>query len=361
MDSEINGAGNPSTNSPIEFTGKGGEYFRIWIVNLALTILTLGIYSAWAKVRRMQYFYRNTSLLGNGFDYHGNPIAILKGRIIGVLLLAVYQVTLSFNIVLGLLVFLALIVALPWLLQRSICFKLLNSSYRGLRFRFNGSMGGAYQAFLAWPIAGYFSMGFLMPLAHQRIKAYQHNNSVYGTSSFTFGALPSPFYIIYLKLFGATILAVIVAVMLAAMSGMFTGVFSGMGDMKDPAQINKFVTQMMIVFIIFYLLLFMFFGPWFAARIQNLVWNHTALGPHAFTSNVRARGLFVIYLTNFIAIILTLGLFKPFADIRLARYRLTHMGLNLQGSLDEFFAQEQQTVNAMGQETANVFDVDISF
>ena len=30
------------------FTGKTGEYFRIWIVNLALTILTLGIYSAWA-------------------------------------------------------------------------------------------------------------------------------------------------------------------------------------------------------------------------------------------------------------------------------------------------------------------------
>ncbi len=30
------------------FTGNGGEYFRIWIVNLMLTIVTLGIYSAWA-------------------------------------------------------------------------------------------------------------------------------------------------------------------------------------------------------------------------------------------------------------------------------------------------------------------------
>ena len=32
----------------IVFTGKASEYFGIWIVNVLLTILTLGIYSAWA-------------------------------------------------------------------------------------------------------------------------------------------------------------------------------------------------------------------------------------------------------------------------------------------------------------------------
>jgi uncharacterized membrane protein YjgN (DUF898 family) len=35
---------------PFEFTGKAGEYFGIWIVNVSLTLLTLSIYSAWAKV-----------------------------------------------------------------------------------------------------------------------------------------------------------------------------------------------------------------------------------------------------------------------------------------------------------------------
>ena len=43
-----------------EFRGDPKEYFRIWIVNLALTILTLGIYSAWAKVRKQRYFYLST-------------------------------------------------------------------------------------------------------------------------------------------------------------------------------------------------------------------------------------------------------------------------------------------------------------
>jgi len=73
--------------TPVVFTGRAGEYFGIWIVNLLLSIVTLGIYSAWAKVRRKKYFYNNTLIDNVGFDYHASPIAILKGRIIAVVLL----------------------------------------------------------------------------------------------------------------------------------------------------------------------------------------------------------------------------------------------------------------------------------
>ena len=50
--------------TPFEFHGNGADYFRIWIVNLLFSILTLGIYSAWAKVRTKKYFYGNTELAG---------------------------------------------------------------------------------------------------------------------------------------------------------------------------------------------------------------------------------------------------------------------------------------------------------
>ncbi|MEQ1774288.1 MAG: YjgN family protein [Burkholderiales bacterium] len=354
----MNAETSSTTHNPVEFTGNGGEYFRIWIVNLALSILTLGIYSAWAKVRRMQYFYRNTSLMGNSFDYHGDPITILKGRIIGVGLLAIYHITISLNVFVGLLIFVMIIAALPWLLQRSICFKLNNSSYRGLRFRFNGSVGGAYQVFLAWPLAGYFSAGMLFPLAHQRIKAYQHNHSAYGTSPFSFNADEGKFYIVYLKMIGLAFIPLILLIVCAVLFGVFNGI-AGVG--KDPVQTNKFVMKILFGVMAFYLILFLVIGPWFAARIQNLVWNHTALGQNTFISNVRARDLLAIYVANFLAIILTLGLYKPFADIRLAKYRLTHLALQTQGDLDAFFAQEQQAVTALGQEAASIFDVDISF
>lgn len=36
---------------PLEFTGSGGEYFRVWIVNVLLGILTLGFYTPWARRR----------------------------------------------------------------------------------------------------------------------------------------------------------------------------------------------------------------------------------------------------------------------------------------------------------------------
>ncbi len=75
---------------PLQFTGNAGEYFRIWIVNLCLSVLTLGIYSAWAKVRRKRYFYGSTLLDGSAFEYLGNPVAILKGRVIVVVAFAAY-------------------------------------------------------------------------------------------------------------------------------------------------------------------------------------------------------------------------------------------------------------------------------
>ncbi|MGZ5661700.1 MAG: DUF898 family protein, partial [Usitatibacter sp.] len=56
------------------FTGDAREYFRIWIVNLFLSVITLGIYSPWAKVRKKRYFYGNTWVAGANFDYHGNPL-----------------------------------------------------------------------------------------------------------------------------------------------------------------------------------------------------------------------------------------------------------------------------------------------
>lgn len=97
---------------PFRFTGSGGEYFRIWITNLLLTILTLGIYSAWAKVRRNRYFYGNTRLAEAAFDYHATPQTILKGRLLavaGVLVVAFFLV-------------------LPWLVVRAMTFRARNTS-----------------------------------------------------------------------------------------------------------------------------------------------------------------------------------------------------------------------------------------
>ena len=198
-------------NQRFEFTGKGWEYFRIWIVNLLLTILTLGIYSAWAKVRRLQYFYRNTRLADASFDYHGTPKAILKGRIIALGLLIAYNGAFQFNPLLGVVVALLLGMFMPWLLMRSLRFKLYNSSYRGLRFGFAGEKRGAYSAFLGYPALAGMTAYLLAPLAHQRIKKYQFDNSRFGSTTFRLGATVKGFYLLYLSALAVLVGTAIVA------------------------------------------------------------------------------------------------------------------------------------------------------
>ncbi len=78
-----------------EFRGSAGEYFGIWIVNILLTIITVGIYSAWAKVRRNRYFYGNSYVDGHSFDYHAKGLQIFIGRAIVFGYIIAYNVLLT--------------------------------------------------------------------------------------------------------------------------------------------------------------------------------------------------------------------------------------------------------------------------
>ena len=77
------------------FKGNAKEWFGIWIVNLLLSIVTIGIYSAWAKVRTKKYFYGNTFVDGRNFDYHATGGQILKGRLIIIAAIIVFQIILT--------------------------------------------------------------------------------------------------------------------------------------------------------------------------------------------------------------------------------------------------------------------------
>ena len=333
------------------FTGKGSEYFGIWMVNLLLTMLTFGIYSAWAKVRRMQYFYRNTHLNDASFDYHGTAIAILKGRLIAIALFATYSIVVEMMPLVGIAIALLIALIMPYLLVTSFRFRLYNTSYCGLRFSFVGSVKSAYITFLAWPVVTLFTAYLLAPFTHQRIKAYQHNNSRFGQSAFSFDGSVGSFYKIYLLTF---LLAVLII-------GLFIfGIYQLFGN-----EITNLPLESIMALVVGVVLLLTFTSmlviPYFMSRIQNLVWNNTQLGEHRFSSTLSARGLTWITFSNFLLIIITLGLFKPFADIRAARYRVEHMAMLPAGNLEEFIASEQQQIGATGTETAEIFDVDIGF
>ncbi len=343
---------------PFTFTGTGSEYFKIWIVNLMLTIVTFGIYSAWAKVRRLQYFYRNTWLNETNFDYHGDPTAILKGRVLAVILFSMYNVSVGLSSIWGLLFLIPLMLVMPVLLYKSLRFRAINTSYSGLRFGFSAQLSESYKTFLLWPALAFLTLFALLPSAHQRLRRFQHGHARFGTSAFEFSASIGSFYALY----GRTLLLMLglLAVLALVFGGGFATIseLAGQGADSDESRavmIGVFMLAAFLVFILGVLLI----GPYFASRLQNLVWGHTQLAGHHFGSNLGARGLLWVQMTNLLGILLTFGLFKPFADVRLARYRLEHMWLEPQGALDEFLRDTEQEVAAFGEEAAEIFDVDI--
>jgi uncharacterized membrane protein YjgN (DUF898 family) len=351
-------AQEPVMSHPVEFTGTGAEYFRIWIVNFALTIVTLGVYSAWAKVRRLQFFYRHSRVAGAGFDYHANPIALLKGRLVALALFGLYSSMGYVGTSLTIVILVVLAALLPWLLGRSLRFRLHNSSYRGLRFQFHGTTKQAYGIFLGMPLLVLLTLFTLGPMWHHRLKRYQFENAAYGRTRFRFGTPVGSFY-------GAHLLSAAVA------GGLLMALFAALGVLVALTSLRQGRPPGEDVDPNFALLLPMFVAGYIVAvvagqaitgsRLQNAIWNHTALGRSTFVSNVHTGRLFWILLTNLLGTVATIGMYRPFAQVRVARYYASCLTIFQAGAFASFSSGEGDEVAATGEETADIFDFDIGF
>ena len=370
---------NAPTDYPVRFLGSGSEYFRIWIVNLLLTIVTIGIYSAWAKVRRLKYMYRNTQIAGSSFDYHGSPIAILKGRLIALVLLIAYNFSFKFSLIAGVITLALLAAIFPWLIRQSLRFRARYSSYRGIHFQFAGGLGEIYliAAPLIFFIVPFALLGFyaedepgeppvwligsigvamliyliMLPYLHYRFKRYQHNNALLGSAQARFTATAGQFYAVYGILLGISLGIAVVFAIIGGIAG--AGLFSaGQGA-------SIFGVGIFVLIIGFYLAYFVLFAA-FVVLIQNKVWNHTTVGEVSFRSNARIWPMTRIYLINIILLIITLGLFTPFAVIRSLKYRLESVTAVTVNGMDQFLSGATvNQVSATGEGAADLFDFDI--
>jgi uncharacterized membrane protein YjgN (DUF898 family) len=219
----VDAIGNEQSNNqkltPIVFQGKASEYFGIWIVNLLLTLVTFGIYSAWAKIRRKKYFYNNTLIDNVGFDYHANPIAILKGRIIAFILFALYVYGKGSSPVLAGILVMLFFLFLPWLVVRGSIFNSRNTSHRGLRFDFVGTVNKAARVFIGLPMLTVFTLGLIWPyIAHEKSQ-FLMNNHRFGLSQFDMSRVVKGFYKVYLIIFIVPVIGILAAIAIPAYKG----------------------------------------------------------------------------------------------------------------------------------------------
>ena len=357
------------------FSGTGKEYFRIWIVNLCLTIATAGIYSAWAKVRRLQYFHRNTALAGAVFDFHGDPKAILKGRLVAVVVVTAYQYAFGFSRNVGIVVVTFLLLGLPWMLRSALRFRLRNTSYRGLRFGFDGSLGSAYLTWLpaalifflpsillalfptqpAW-FGSSFALYLGWPVVHAQVKRYQHSNFRYGSLNASCRVSTWRIVLLYFWALLIGIGAMLVAMVLTALLafGLKAGGAGFGGAMLSWIPIG---TALVTGYGIYLLA-----GPYLYVRIHNRVWSSTSLPGIAIDSHLRAIGYIRMQTSNVILTLLTCGLYRPFAVVRAYRYRLGMTTVVSTTSFEKLLSGEHKpTANTAGEGAADLLGIDLSW
>ena len=225
-------------------------------------------------------------------------------------------------------------------------FNLRNTSHRGLRFNFVGKLGEAVKIYIFYTALIIFTLGLILPFLNYRSRSFAINNTCFGLSRFQAQLTARSFYLTYLKLAGWMIL---VAVTCAALLGLAYTV--GMGF--NLSALTSFLPLLLLIIVIV--------GPgaYLKASLGKLVYNSTQLENFSFECDWRARDLIWIYGSNFLLIVLSFGLFIPWAKIRSTNYLVSRMAIKGDANFDHFVAGKIEQLAATGQEIGEFFDVDL--
>jgi uncharacterized membrane protein YjgN (DUF898 family) len=369
----LGAAPHPARTYPFRFSGSAPEYFRIWIVSMLLTIVTLGGYGAWAKVRKRRYLYGHTWVAGTNFDFHGDPRAIFRGRLIALVAFGAYTALGFVAPMLATALLLVLAPLGPVLLLRSMRFVSANSSFRNVRFAFHGRYWDAARAIgplLVWPLVvllqsedlgapgeswAEVGWGFAPLLGFAALHPWMMRSrwdmriggTAFGTAALRSGTSLLSFYGIYTQAVGLASAGLILAVM----------------GTSWVVTLRKVVGShwLVLLAIVPWFLLAIAVTAFTRARVANLALGSTQIGTHIrLRSEVRALTLARMYLVNTIAVTASLGCLVPWAVVRTARYRATTLSLVVDGSLDDILAGVVQPASAAGDELAGLFDFDLS-
>lgn len=373
----------------IRFTGSGSEYFRIWIVNLLLTILTLSLYHPWAKVRRLRYFYGNTLVDGHALDFHGNPWKMLRGYLLVGAMAIAYSVATRLSPIAGFVAFGIMAAIWPALFKASMQFKLANTSWRGLRFRFRGKVGGAYKALLPLFVPTLIFLAItlgvknpkslesqeavglgvlavmlptllLIPLLLWNLKKYQHDNYSLGQLQTELKASRGSFYAVFLKTTGVSILSGVVFAIIFGFVMAF-GLFSGFVGKNPNAPPGLAAVVAGLVFAVIGMVAVQLLPrPYFESRFQNLLWGKTGSDHLHFKSELRFSPLLWLTIKNWFLMIITVGLYWPFAKVAMARLRLDAVTIATTLHINQLHDQLRVADgDATGDAAGDFFGIDI--
>lgn len=395
---------------PLEFTGSGGEYFRVWIVNVLLSIVTLGIYTPWARRRTAQYFYGHTLVAGSPLEFTAQQRKMVMGFVLLMLITIAYQLAVNTgqDTAVGLFLLSGALLA-PYIWASAMRFRLGATRWRGLRLQFTASWKEVYIA--SWPVFAlalvwfcvFFGMQMLSPELAQALEAAEEEGAKRALPSFTpaMGGLLvlglvltvlcfirleynyksllvlraqvgaergrwKPVYMDFVKVWLATVAVFILCVVLIST---VIGVLAGSSIALLAATSDKLGFWMFVVIFVAIIggmfLLFLASAPARAyreARMFQLLWNNTGLSHVArFKCHLKSGRYVGLRLKNMLFTLLTLGLYRPFARVSEYRMKLESVTLHVKGGADQVAGAmvRQQQQGGLGDALADAAGLDL--
>lgn len=381
----------------VEFTGSGAEYFRVWIVNLLLTVVTLGLYTPFARRRTARYFYSHTVVAGSPLEFTATGGRMLMGFLLLVGLYVAFNVAAeSDQQVATALMLIGGAVLAPYFWASAMRFRMTNTRWRGVRLQFTASWPQVYRA--AWPmlvmalvwigvtttmasivpqdrasrvapsfgqiatIFGVLGGGTLISLLAAVVLDYQAKCLVVlhgrvGGQPGRWKPELSDFFRIWLAAAGLFLACVLVVGVVAGVFAFFV-----IDALRGSGRGGMFVAVALVPLAVI-LLTVAASTPARAyrqARVFRLVWNNIGVSRIArFKSRLRVRSYVALRVRNILLTILTLGFYRPFALVREYRMRAESVSLHVKGGLDQLAGQLAREEQALGDAVAGAMGLDL--
>ena len=352
---------SPAPANVLVYDGRIGELYRIFVVNLLLTIVTLGVWRFWATTRIRRYLWSRTSSGGERFEYDGTGGQLFVGFLIAIgLVVALFVVAILLSIslraispILSLLPIILVYVAIAVLACGAVFsaqrYRLNHTIWRGIRGGMEGSMFTYGLRAVGYYLAAAFTFYQLLPWAWLRLTERRVNASAFGTLRFSCHCRASKVYLRFLVTFlGVVVLG-------CAVFGTFAWferpLFALMTQQHDRfAQqilMRRLTIPLFAAYLVFGLGTTLISASFQAAFYRHLTSN-TALGALRFSSDVVTMDLVKITVGNVLILVVTLGFGLPIIIHRNARFSTTH--LLAAGALDlDQIGQSAQRVSRFGE------------
>lgn len=386
----------------LRFSGTGGEYFRVWIVNLLLSIITLGLYTPWARRRTARYFYDHTQIAGSPLEFTAPLRKMVVSFILFALLYLAYKIAAETGQDTMVLVFIIGAAALaPYIWGSAMRFRLASTRWRGLQLHFAASWKDVYLA--SWPLflmaAIWVGISFGLDMlaadlpAQRRpargIPALPHlNASMIGLIAlggllsvlciirveFNYKSLLvlragigqqrgrwKPVYGDFVRIWVATIVVFLlgVALILAIGTSAIYTLQAMFQQVRGPA---LFILVFLVVIGVF-LGLVLASAPARAyreARLFRLIWSNVGLGQIArFKCDLRHWAFVRLRIKNILLTLLTLGFYRPFARVSEYRMKADSVTLHVKGGLDQLVGELVKQQEGLGDALADAAGLDI--